>query len=120
MLNAAIAHTRAQLPADTSVDAVLLTSGTFPILDISLSSKVRSLPELTESCNYDLVPSLHRIAGVYRVGAVGAKYREYVVRLDPARMLQHNLTPRDVVAGLAKTNVIESAGTDDRMRIGCC
>ena len=71
---------------------------------------MRDLAELTDIAQYDLVPGLHRIAGVYRVEAVGAKYREYVVHLDPARMLQHKLTPQDVVAGLAKANVIESAG----------
>ncbi len=110
LLNAALGEARSRLPADTKVDARLLTSGTFPIIDISLSSQVRNLAELTDIAQYDLVPSLHRIAGVYRVETVGAKYREYVVRLDPARMLQHKLTPQDVVAGLAKANVIESAG----------
>ena len=110
MLSAAVAHTRAQLPNDTTVDAVLLTTGTFPIVDISLSSKIRSLPELTDIVNYDLVPSLHRIDGTYRVGVIGGKYREFVVRLDPARMLQHDMSPADVVAGLTKNNVIASAG----------
>jgi CzcA family heavy metal efflux pump len=110
MLNAAVAHARAQLPNDTSVDALLLTTGTFPIVDLSLSSKVRSLPELTDIVNYDLVPSLHRIDGTYRVGVIGGKYREFVVRLDPAQMLQHDLSPADVVSGLAKNNVIASAG----------
>jgi CzcA family heavy metal efflux pump len=110
MLNAALAHARAQLPNDTVVDALLMTTGTFPIVDLSLSSKVRSLPELTDIANYDLVPSLHRIDGTYRVGVIGGKYREFVVRLDPARMLQHALSPGDVVTGLAKNNVIASAG----------
>jgi CzcA family heavy metal efflux pump len=110
LLNGALGEVRSTLPADTTVDARLLTTGTFPVLDISLSSKVRNLSELTDIAQYDLAPSLHRIAGVYRVETVGAKYREYVVRLDPARMLQYKLTPQDVVSGLAKANVIESAG----------
>ncbi len=110
MLNAAVAHTRAQLPNDTTLDALLLTTGTFPIVDLSLSSKIRSLPELTDIANYDLVPSLHRIEGTYRVGVIGGKYREFVVRLDPARMLQHDMSPAQVVAGLAHNNVIASAG----------
>ena len=110
LLNAAIAHTRSQLPSDTSVDAVLLTTGTFPIVELSLSSKVRSLPELTDIVNYDLLPSLHRIDGTYRVGVIGGKNREFVVRLDPARMLQHEMSPSDVVAGLTKNNIIASAG----------
>ena len=110
MLNAAVAHARSQLPNDTALDATLLTTGTFPIVDLSLSSKVRSLPELTDIVNYDLVPSLHQIEGTYRVGVIGGKYREFVVRLDPARMLQHDMSPADVVTGLQKNNVIASAG----------
>ena len=110
LLNGALGEVRARLPADTAIDARLLTSGTFPIIDISLSSKVRSLTELTDIAQYDLGPSLHRVPGVYRVETVGAKYREYVVRLDQARMLQHKVAPQDVVSGLAKANVIESAG----------
>ena len=110
LLNAALGQVRSHLPLDTVVDTRLLTTGTFPIADISMSSHTRDLAELTEIAQYDLAPSLHRIEGVYRVEVVGAKYREYVVRLDPAKMLEHQLTPGDVVSGLAKANVIESAG----------
>ncbi|MEA2650167.1 MAG: hypothetical protein QOG61_2602, partial [Candidatus Binataceae bacterium] len=110
MLSAAVAHTRSKLPADTQVDAVLLTTGTFPIIDVSMSSKTRNLTELTDIANYELVPSLHLIEGTYRVEVVGAKYREFVVRLDPARMMQHQMSPADVVSGMAKNNVIASAG----------
>jgi CzcA family heavy metal efflux pump len=109
-LSTAVAHARALLPADTAVDAMLLTTGTFPIVDISMSSTVRSLPELTDIANYDLVPGFHRIDGTYRVGVIGGKYREFVVRLDPARMLQHDMSVGDVVNGLAKNNVVASAG----------
>jgi CzcA family heavy metal efflux pump len=110
LLNSAVNEVRARLPAGTNVESRLLTTGTFPIIDISMSSRLRSLPELTDIAQYDLLPSLHRISGVYRVEAVGAKYREYNVWLDPAKMLQHELTATDVVNGLANSNVIESAG----------
>ena len=110
LLDAALAEARAHLPPGTTVNTRLLTTGTFPILDLSLSSHVRNLTELTDVAFYDLVPSLHRIGGVFRVEMVGAKYREYVVRLDPARMLAHGLTPDQVVSGLGKANVIASAG----------
>ena len=66
--------------------------------------------ELTDIAFYDIVPSLHRIPGVYRVEMIGGKYREYVVRIDPAKLLAHDLAPDDVVSGLAKANIIESAG----------
>src|SRR4029077_710097 len=110
MLSAAVAHARSKLPPDTAVDAVLLTTGTFPILDLSLSSKTRNLTELTDIANYELVPSLHLIEGTYRVEVLGAKYREFVVRLDPARMIKHQMSPGDVVSGIAKNNVVASAG----------
>lgn len=110
LLGAALAEARAHLPAGTTVDTRLLTTGTFPILDLSLSSRVRNLSELTDVAFYDLVPSLHRIAGVFRVDMVGAKYREFVVRLDPVRMLANGLTGDQVVSGLKQANVIASAG----------
>jgi CzcA family heavy metal efflux pump len=110
LLGAALAEARSHLPPGTTVDTRLLSTGTFPILDLSLSSRVRNLTELTDIAFYDLVPSLHRVAGVYRVEMVGAKYREYVVRLDPARMLAHGLTPDQVVTGLRQANVSASAG----------
>ena len=109
-LNSALNEIRARLPPGTNVRARLLTTGTFPVLDISMSSPDRSLPELTDIARYDLVPTLHRISGVYRVETLGTKYREFNVWLNPAQMLQHGLTAGDVVNGLASANVLESAG----------
>ena len=110
LLNAALGEVRSRLPAGTSLDTRLLTTGTFPTVDLSMSSKIRTLPELTDIAFYDIVPSLHRIPGVYRVEMIGGKYREYVVRIDPAKLLAHDLGPAEVVSGLAKANIIESAG----------
>jgi len=110
LLNNTLGEVRASLPAGSNVQSRLLTTGTFPILDISLGSRDRTLPELTDIAQYDLVPSLHRLAGVYRVETVGAKYRQFTVWLDPAKMLQHGLSASDVVNGLSNANVIESAG----------
>jgi CzcA family heavy metal efflux pump len=110
LLNASLGEIRSRLPADTQIDTRLLTSGTFPILDLSISSQSKSLPELTDIAFYDLIPGFHRIPGVYRVEMVGAKYREYVVRLDPQLMLAHNVSPQDVVNGLKSANIIASPG----------
>src|SRR5262249_21684352 len=85
-------------------------AATFPVIDASLSSKTRSLAELTDIAFYDVVPSFHRIPGAQRVEVVGGKYREFIVRLDPARMLEHQLSPQEVIDGLARSNVIASAG----------
>jgi CzcA family heavy metal efflux pump len=113
LLNSALNEIRARLPANTNIESRLLTSGTFPIINLSLSSRDRDLASLTDLVQYDLSPSLHRIAGVYRVEIVGGKAREYVVRLDPARMLQHGITPSEVADGLARANAIEAAGRVD-------
>jgi multidrug efflux pump subunit AcrB len=110
LLNGALGEVRAKLPANTNVDSRLLSSGTFPIIDLSLSSSSRDSASLTDLAQYDLAPSLHRIAGVYRVEIVGGKSREYVIRLDPARMIQHGVTATEVADGLAKANVSEAAG----------
>ena len=109
-INATIAEVKSRLPEGTEVEARLLTSATFPIIDTSISSRTRSLAELTDIAFYEVVPSFHRIPGAQRVEVVGGKYREYVVRLNPARMLEHHLSPREVIDGLAKANVVASAG----------
>lgn len=109
LLNAALSEVRARLPDGTDINTRLLTSGTFPIIDVSMSSPSRSLADLTDIARYDVVPSLH-IPGVYRVELVGGKYREFVVRLDPTRMLEHSLSPQEIVDGLAKANIVASAG----------
>lgn len=109
-INATIAEVKSRLPDGTDVEARLLTSATFPILDTSISSRTRSLAELTDIAFYDVVPSFHRIPGAQRVEVVGGKYREFIVRLIPARMLEHHLSPQEVIDGLAKANVIASAG----------
>jgi len=111
MLSAAVAHTRSKLPADTQVDAGAAHHRHLPHHrhqhEFENSQSHRNSPT---SQNYELVPSLHLIEGTYRVEVVGAKYREFVVRLDPARMMQHEMSPADVVSGMAKNNVIASAG----------
>jgi multidrug efflux pump subunit AcrB len=76
LLNAAISEVRERLPQATSLNSRLLTTGTFPILDLSLSSGTRSLPDLTDIALYDLIPALRRIPGVYRVDSVGGKFRQ--------------------------------------------
>ncbi|HLH75741.1 MAG TPA: efflux RND transporter permease subunit [Candidatus Binataceae bacterium] len=110
LLNAALGQVRSQLPPETTIDTRLLTSSTYEILDVSISSPVRSLAELTDIAFYEMVPSFHRIPGVYLVQMGGDKYREFVVHLNPAKLLAYNLTPQAVVAGLAQANVIASAG----------
>jgi CzcA family heavy metal efflux pump len=110
LLNAALSEVRPSLPANAKIESHLLTSGTYPVIQLSLSSATRDLASLTDIAAFDLVPSLHRINGVYRVDIVGGKAREYVVELDAARMLQHGLTSADVVTGLSKANVVETAG----------
>ena len=97
LLNAALGEVRGRLPADTAIDTRLLTTGTFPIIDLSLSSRDRDLAALTDIAFYDVAPNFHRIPGVYRVELVGGKEREYVVRLNPSSMLAYGLTPQQVI-----------------------
>lgn len=110
LLNAALSEARTRLPPAAEYQTRLLTTGVFPIIDLSLSSRDRTLPELTDIALYDIIPSFHQIPGTYRVEMVGGKYREFVVRLDPPRMLARALTPQQVVAGLAAANVVASPG----------
>ena len=110
LLDASLGDVRAHLPPETKVSTRLLTTATFPIVEVAMSSSDRDLAALTDLAYYEVVPSFHLIDGVHRVEIVGGKSREYVVKLDPAALLAHKITGQDVVDGLQKANVIESAG----------
>ena len=56
LLNGALGEVRAHLPSGTMIDTRLLTTGTFPIIDISLSSSVRGPAELTDIASNKALP----------------------------------------------------------------
>ncbi len=105
-----LAQIRATLPATAETEVYRLTFSGFPIIGISLTSRVRRLTELWETARYNLKPRFLRIPGVARVDLVGGRSPEYHIVVDPLRLQAANLSLTQVTDALPKNNLIASTG----------
>jgi CzcA family heavy metal efflux pump len=110
LVQAAMEETRSALPAGTDLEARMLDTSAFPIIGIAVTSKQRTLAQLSDFAIYDAAPRMRTIAGVYRVELSGAKIREYALTVDPMKLIQHHLALEDVEAAVRNSNVIAASG----------
>ncbi len=105
-----LSQIRASLPATAEADIERVTFSNFPIIGISLTSKVRSLIELWEVARYNLKVRFLRIPDVARVDILGGRIPEFQIVVDPLRLQAVNLTLPEVNEALTKNNLISSTG----------
>ncbi len=79
-------------------------------IDYSLTSDTRDLASLRDIANYTIRPQLARLPGVATVGVAGGKNREFHVRVDPDRLVAHNVSVQQVVDAVHNSNIIVSPG----------
>jgi len=111
LTQAATEQVRGELPAGTLIEARLLDTSTFPIIAIAVTSKSRSLAELSDFAIYEAAPELRSIPGVQRVDMNGAKIREYSLTVNPDALLRHRLELGTVEAAVRKANLIGAGGS---------
>src|SRR5437660_9000945 len=87
-----------------------LTFAIFPVVGYSLVSDKRDQASLRDLANYIIRPRLARLPGIATVGVAGGKAREFHVRIDPGRLVAHNVSAQQVVDAVRNSNIIESPG----------
>ncbi len=105
-----INQTLPQPPSGTSLQAERRDATVFPVIAYSLTSDARSLVQLRDLADYELVPLLSGVDGVARIGVLGGQQAEYRVSVDPARLDAFGLTLRDVAQALSASNVLTAVG----------
>ncbi len=110
LVQAAMEETRGALPPGTDLEARMLDTSAFPIVGVAVTSKQRTLAQLSDFVIYDAAPRLRTIAGVYRVELSGAKIREYALTVDPVKLVQHHLALETVETAVRNSNVIAAGG----------
>ncbi len=105
-----LSQIRASLPATAEIDVQRVTFSNFPIIGISLTSRVRSLIELWEVARYNLKIRFLRIPDVARVDILGGRVPEFHIVVDPLRLQAVNLTLAEANDALAKNNLVTSTG----------
>lgn len=110
LVQAATEEARGSLAPGTEIEARPLDTSAFPIVGVALTSRRRSLADLSDFAIYEAAPRLRTIPGVYRVELNGAKIREYALTVDPEALVQHHLDLAAVEAAVRSANVIAAGG----------
>jgi CzcA family heavy metal efflux pump len=109
-VNAALARVQPELPPTAKVTANRLTFAAFPIMGYSLTSDTVPQTRLWELATYDLKPRLNRMTGVSTVVVQGGQEPEFEVRVDPAKLLQTQITVPSLLDAIGRSNLIDSPG----------
>lgn len=110
-VQARLSQLASTLPPTAKIQHVeRLTFAVFPVTGYSLTSDTRDLASLRDIANYTIRPQLARLPGVATVGVAGGKTREFHVRVDPDRLVAHNVSVQQVVDAVHNSNIIVSPG----------
>ncbi len=101
---------RSTLPASAGTEVYRVTFSNFPIIGVSLTSKVRPLTELWETARYNLKVRFLRIPDIARVTLIGGRTPEFHIIVDPLKLQAAGLTLTQVTEALNKNNLVESTG----------
>lgn len=113
MLQGRIADVRNTLPQSATIQAEQMRVTVFPIQGYSLTSDTRSQVDLRDLALYQIRPVLTRIDGVAQVEITGGDTREYLVTIDPDKLVGYGLNPAQVVDAVRRSNIIASGGIVD-------
>jgi len=105
-----LSQIRSSLPATAEAEVYRVTFSNFPIIGVSLTSRMRPLTELWEVARYNLKVRFLRIPDVARVDIIGGRTPEYHIVVDSLRLQAANLTLPQVKEALEKNNFVASTG----------
>jgi CzcA family heavy metal efflux pump len=105
-----LSQIRSTLPPTSEAEVYRVTFSNFPIIGVSLTSKMRSITELWEVARYNLKVRFLRIPDIARVDLIGGRAPEFHVIVDPLRLQAANLTLAQVTEALTKNNLVSSTG----------
>lgn len=109
-VESAINQVLPELPAGIRFSVRRMDPTVFPVAAYSLTSDSRSLVQLRDLAQYQLVPLLSSINGVAKVVVMGGKQAEYRVEIDPEKLAAYGLTFSDVAIAVSASNVLQAVG----------
>ena len=105
-----ISAIRRRLPTDIEAPQVTKADqNAWPIMNVAVSSN-RSLAELFEIANDDILPRLQSVDGVADVQISGGLQREIQVKIDPNRLRAYGVSLTTVQTALQRENVSTPSG----------
>jgi cobalt-zinc-cadmium resistance protein CzcA len=110
LVNERIQTAIARLPQGLTPELGPITTGMGEIYQYVIEGKGYSPDELKILHDWDMKLQLRTVAGVNEVNTWGGQTREYQVVISPEKLLQYDLTLKDVFEALKKNNANFSGG----------
>ena len=105
LVNERLQEAREQFPPGTEAPVMLpITSAVSWLVKFALQSDKISLLDLRTLCDWDINNRLLAIPGVASVVCMGPGPKQYQVLLSSPKLLQYDITVKDVVGALRETN----------------
>jgi len=105
LVNERMQEVREQFPPGTEAPVMLpITSAVSWLVKFALQSDKVSLLDLRTLCDWDMRNRLLSIPGIASVVCMGPGPKQYQVLLSSPKLLQYNVTVKDVVEALRETN----------------
>ncbi|WP_027017278.1 efflux RND transporter permease subunit [Comamonas composti] len=103
-----------ELPYDARAELDPYSSPTGEVYRYTLESPTRSLRELSELQQWVVIPRLKKVQAVVDVTNFGGLTTQFMLELDPARLLQYELTLAEVIDAINDNNASGGGSVVDR------
>ncbi len=90
-------------------------AGSVPVGQLVFTSETRSLGEIQDLALFRVRPMFATLPGVSAPPPFGGNQKTVIIKLDPEKVRDYNLSPDEIVQALAKSNSITPAGN---IRVG--
>ncbi|MCK4413701.1 MAG: efflux RND transporter permease subunit [Candidatus Eisenbacteria sp.] len=101
---------REQLPPGIDPEMGPISTGLGEVFQYTLHSDRHDLTELRTIQDWMIAPRLRMIPGVNEINSFGGLVKQIHVRVDPARLLEYDITLQDVIAALSANNANAGGG----------
>ncbi|HTH30426.1 MAG TPA: efflux RND transporter permease subunit, partial [Lacibacter sp.] len=109
-------RSRAFMPPGTVPPFVTrFDAGSVPVGQLVFTSETRSLGEIQDLALFKVRPMFSTLPGVSAPPPFGGNQKTVIIKIDPEKIRNYNLSPDEVVQALAKSNSITPAGN---IRVG--
>lgn len=97
-------------PGALPPEVMRFDASSLPVGELVFSSKTRSLQDIYELVATRTRPMFATVPGLMAPHPLGANARSVVINVDPQKLRSYNISPDEVVAALAKNNLMTPSG----------
>lgn len=97
-------------PGALPPEVVRFDASSLPVGELVFSSKTRSLNEIFDMASTLIRPLFGKVPGLSAPPPFGSNARSVIIKVDPAKLREYNLSPEQVVQALGKNNSMTPSG----------